>query len=312
MRRCRGWKPAGALLSLLAMAGCTRVEAVAPTVQLDMRNVDLHLAGDILLQVHRINGTMAGNDARRRIDLDDTTSYQITVTSGEVAIDLPSLNAVVSRALGSGKSNLRGLRLTIEDGTLRQKGTIDKAIDIPFNARGAVGVTPDGRIRIHTQSVKGYGVPVKPLMKIFGVDMDNLLHIQPGTGVTVEGNDLILDPSRLLPPPVINGRVTSVRVEGQSLVQVLGGRATAAPNPPPIGPNHILWRGGQIAFGKLTMTESDLEIVDDDPADPLDFSVDGWNRQLTAGYSKVTPRRGLQAHVPDFDDLQRPSKRAPR
>ena len=208
-----------------------------------------------------------------------------------MAIDLASLNAVVSRALGDGKSNVRHVRLAIEDGTLRQKGTIDKAIAIPFNAKGAVGVTPDGKIRIHTESVKGYGVPVKPLMKIFGVEMDNLLRVQPGNGITVDDNDLILDPSHLLPPPVIDGRVTSVRVEGQSLVQILGTGTAPSPVPPASGPNHILWRGGQIAFGKLTMTESDLEVIDNDPADPLDFSVDGWNRQLTAGYSKVTTKR---------------------
>ena len=298
-------KTTAALLSLLAIAGCSRLDAAAPAVHLDMRNVDLHLTNDIQLQVHRLAGSMAGNRPGRPINLDDTTSYRIDVSSGEVAIDLASLNAVVSRALGDGKSNVHHVRLAIEDGTLRQKGTIDKAIDIPFNAKGAVGVTADGNIRIHTESVKGYGVPVKPLMKIFGVEMDNLLRVQPGNGITVENNDLILDPSHLMPPPVMNGRITSVRVEGQSLVQVLGGGNAPSPKPPPIGPNHILWRGGQISFGKLTMTESDLEIVDEDPADPLDFSVDGWNRQLTAGYSKVTPARGLQAHVPDFNDLGR-------
>jgi hypothetical protein len=300
------------LLSLFALAGCSQVDATAPAVQIDMRNVDLHLTRDIQLHVHRLAGTMAATDGRRPVNLDDKTSYRINVSAGEVAIDLPSLNAVVSRALANGKSNVHHAQLTIEDGSLRQKGTIDKAIDIPFTAKSAVGVTPDGKIRIHTESVKGYGVPVRPLMKIFGMEMDNLLRVQPGSGVTVDGNDLILDPSRLLPPPVISGRITSARVEGQSLVQVLGGGSPPVPTPPPGGANHLLWRGGQITFGKLTMTETDLEVIDDDPSDPLDFSVDGWNQQLTAGYSKITPRRGLQAHVPDFDDLSRRAKTAER
>jgi hypothetical protein len=66
-----------------------------------------------------------------------------------------------------------------------------------------------------------------------------------------------------------------------------------------------MWRGGQLAFGKLTMTETDLELVDEDPRDPFDFSVDRWNEQLVAGYSKTTSTRGLRAHMPDFDDLKR-------
>jgi hypothetical protein len=53
------------------------------------------------------------------------------------------------------------------------------------------------------------------------------------------------------------------------------------------------------------MTETDLELVDDDPRDPFDFSVERWNDQLVAGYSKNTPQRGLKAHMPDYDDLQR-------
>ena len=95
-------------------------------------------------------------------------------------------------------------------------------------------------------------------------------------------------------------------------MQVLGSGAAETLAPAASSPNHILWRGGQITFGKLLMSEADLEIVDDDPGDPLDFSVDNWNRQLVAGYSKVTPRQGLQAHVPDFDDLNRRSRAANR
>jgi hypothetical protein len=53
------------------------------------------------------------------------------------------------------------------------------------------------------------------------------------------------------------------------------------------------------------MTDTDLELVDEDPRDPFDFSVDRWNEQLVAGYSKTTSTRGLRAHMPDFNDLKR-------
>jgi hypothetical protein len=302
------WKTSLTLLSLASvLSACSRVHAAAPPVEIEMRHVDLHLTPEITLQVRRLNGSLVTLGEHRVANLDDKTSYRIDVASGEVALDLPSLNATVVRAMAGGRSNVSNLRLSIEDGTLRQKGTIDKTIDVPFSARSEVGVTPDGRIRVHTTSVKGYGVPIKPLMKLFGVEMDNLLRVQPGTGVTTDGNDLILDPSRLLPPPSINGRITAVRVEGQTLVQVLGTGGQRSLDPPAVSANHILWRGGQIAFGKLTMTDADLEVVDDDPRDPLDFSAENWTWQLVAGYSKTTARRGLQAHVPDFDDLNRRS-----
>ena len=53
------------------------------------------------------------------------------------------------------------------------------------------------------------------------------------------------------------------------------------------------------------MTETDLELVDEDPGDPFDFSIDRWNDQLVAGYSKITPQSGLKEHMPDFNDLPR-------
>ena len=53
------------------------------------------------------------------------------------------------------------------------------------------------------------------------------------------------------------------------------------------------------------MTETDLELVDDDPRDAFDFSVDRWNEQLVAGFSKITSERGLKAHMPDYNDLPR-------
>ena len=51
------------------------------------------------------------------------------------------------------------------------------------------------------------------------------------------------------------------------------------------------------------MTETDLELIDLDPSDPFDFSVDNWQAPLVAGYSKTLANRGLQAYVPDYGDL---------
>ena len=135
--------------------------------------------------------------------------------------------------------------------------------------------------------------------------MDALFKVDPGHGVTVDGNDLLLDPASLLPPPAMHGQITAVRDrEGRARSGVRTGRAAGAFTAAD-AKNYIYWRGGQLAFGKLTMTETDLELVDEDPRDPFDFSVDRWNEQLVAGYSKITPDRGLKAHMPDYNDLPR-------
>ena len=60
------------------------------------------------------------------------------------------------------------------------------------------------------------------------------------------------------------------------------------------------------------MNATDLELVDMDPKDPFDFSVDHWNDELIAGYSKTMPGGGLKAHVPDYNDLKTPPPVSPK
>src|SRR4029453_2013045 len=142
---------------------------------------------------------------------------------GEVGIGGASLNWLVNNhAFGHGQKPIRNLELKLEDGMLKQKGVLDKKIDLPFKTKGAVEPTPDGKIRVHAKSIKSLGLPVKPLMKLFGIEMDDLLKVEPGHGLTVDDNDLIIDPQLRLPPPRMRGRITSVRVLDGQLIQVFG------------------------------------------------------------------------------------------
>ena len=293
-----------ALVASAAIA-CGTVEASKPSVEVDMRNVDLHITPQVELRIRHLRGRFVTAGARSAPYLDDPSSYTVAVDTGEVAVALPSLNAIVSRALDRARSNVRRVEISVDDnGQLRQKGVVRKGVNVPFDMKASVGVTSDGLIRIHTESVKGFGVPVNPLLKILRVQTDDLIRVDPGHGIRVDGNDLLLDVSQLLPPPGFHGRLTSVRVDRGALTQVFGSGTTRPISPDATAKNHIYWRGGQLAFGKLTMTDTDLELVDEDPRDPFDFSVDRWNEQLVAGYSKTTADRGLRAHMPDYNDLR--------
>jgi len=284
---------------------CGTVEASKPSVEVDMRNVDLHITPQIELQVRHLRGRFVAVGARPAPYLDDPSSYTVAVDTGEVAVDLPSLNAIVNRALERARSNVRRVDISVDDtGQIRQKGVVKKGVNVPFDMKASVGVTPDGLIRIHTESVKGFGVPVNPLLKVLRVKTDDLIRVDPGHGIRVEDNDLLLDVSQLLPPPGFHGQLRSVRVDRGALIQVFGSGTAQPISPTAPAKNHIYWRGGQLAFGKLTMTETDLELVDEDPQDSFDFSVDRWNEQLVAGYSKTTAGRGLRAHMPDYNDLR--------
>jgi hypothetical protein len=285
------------MLLLVALAGCAQVEASRQPVEVDMANVDLHLSADVTLHVRTLRGQFIPVD-RDVPFLDDKRSYAVAVDSGEVAIDVATLNALMARSMGGDKSNVEKLKVSFKGGALAQKG-----VNIPFSATSQVSTTSDGRIRVHTQSMRGFGVPVRPMMKLFGIKMDDLVKVAPGSGVEVRGNDLIIDPARIIPAPALRGRLTAVRIEGNRLVQMFGSSPGKQFPLATLSANHIYWRGSQLSFGKLTMTDTDLELVDLDPKDPFDFSVDDWNAQLVAGYSKTLPNRGLRAFMPDYNDL---------
>jgi hypothetical protein len=135
-----------------------------------------------------------------------------------------------------------------------------------------------------------------------------MMDVSGATGVSVKGNDLLLDPVRILPPPRIEGRLTSIRIQDGQLVQVFGsadaeGAHPLAPPPPVAAPNYVFFRGGSLRFGKLYMVHASLEAIDQNPADPFDFYLDYYATQLVAGYHKTQPDGALVAWMPDFDRL---------
>jgi hypothetical protein len=122
----------------------------------------------------------------------------------------------------------------------------------------------------------------------------------------VEGNDLILNPLEILPPPRIAGRLSAIRVQGDRIVQVFGD--ADRPDPEPLTPsvaaaNFVYFRGGSLRFGKLYMVQTDLEAIDTDASDPFDFYLDYYHSQLVSGYHVTSKDYGLVAYMPDFDDL---------
>jgi hypothetical protein len=141
-------------------------------------------------------------------------------------------------------------------------------------------------------------------MKLFGLKMDDLVKVEESRGVKVHENDFLLDPEKLLPPPHIRGRVTEVWIEGDRVVQRFGEQKAGEKSWGPAGhPNYMYFQGGELRFGKLTMSDTDLDLIDKDPRDPFDFDLDRYNDMLVAGYSKNTSARGLRTFMPDFEDL---------
>jgi hypothetical protein len=272
-------------------------------VEVDMRNVDLRLTGGIVVHVYALRGRFRPTQTAHAPFLDDNDSYSLQIDGGRMAMSMGSLNTLLNqRVLGKERSNVKKVEASVDEGQIKQKGVMHKGIDLPFKTKSEMSATDDGRIRVHTKSVKMGFLPVKPIMKLFSIEMDDMVKIKPGHGAVVQDNDILLSPGQMLPPPRMDGKLRRVWLEGNNVMQDFGPVSPLAPAA--IGKNHIYWRGGDLRFGKLTMDGTDLELIDLDPDDPFDFSVDHWNDMLVGGFSKNTPEGGLKTYMPDYGDLK--------
>jgi len=269
--------------------------------RVEMVNVRIHLDPDLIVHIRHLTGKFLPTKKGQPPTFDDKLSYVVAIDSGEVGLSMAGMtHAMNTYIFGEPDAPLKNLTLTSEGSQIKQKGILKKGIGIPFEMVGTIGATPDGKIRIHPTQMKVAHLPVKGLMKLFGMDMAKMINTSKAGGMSVDDNDIILDPTRMLPPPQMRGRITAVRVEGDEIVQIFGSgkRALAEPRS-----HYMAYRGGTLRFGKLTMSNVDMRLIDADPSDPFEFFPDHYNDQLVAGYSKTTASGGLRVYMPDYEKV---------
>lgn len=305
----KGWV-IGIGLTVVAAAGLafdTKRPAAKPAgdkVGIEMKNVELRMADGIKLEVRQAKGRLVALSNSKPVTLDDVNSFRMDVDSATMAIGMESLAQVLNAYVFAYEgAPLKKVSAEVKDGRLVLKGTMHKVTDLPFELEGSLSATPDGNIQVHADHFKSVHIPFKGLLHLFGEDLSKLVNVHEARGVRMEGDNIILYPSRMMPPPHINGKVTAARVEGESVVEVFGGGQAAGFTLPEKATNFMYHRGGVLRFGKLTMSDTDLEIIDENPGTPFDFSLQDYNRQLVAGYSKNTASHGLVVHMPDYGTI---------
>jgi uncharacterized protein YpmS len=289
-------------------------EAQAPAragaVQIQMRNVNFRLAADIVLEVRSLRGQLQRTKPEVPATFDDNSSFTVDIDSAEVALTPESLTALMnSYVLAYEGAPIKHLVITIDGNRVIQKGVIHKGVDLPFEIEGSLAAMEDGNIRLHADKIKAAHLPVKGLLHLLGEDLSKLVNQNAERGMKIVGDDIILSPRTLTPPPHLEGRVSRVLIAGGKIVQFFdSGRHEAALLPPFRSAAYIYQRGGILRFGKLTMSDADLEIVGDRPG-VFDFFQHEYQKQLVAGYSKNTMAGGLVAHMVDYSRVRHDSVR---
>ena len=281
-------------------------DGVAEPVEVQMRNIALHVDARTILNVRRLRGQLISTKPGEPPVFDDKNSFIVKIDSAEIAMRVESLSQLMNGYVFNYKgAPLEKLQVTTEGANLRIKGTLKKGVSVPFTIVSSAHVDPDGSLRLHPQSIKTLGIPSKGLLDFIGLDLQKLIKVNADRGVRIDGDDFILQPNRLLPPPRIDGHLQAVRIEPGTVVQVFGPGTAKPLSPPEPNTNYMYYRGGVLRFGKLTMSDTDMELIDQHPQDPFDFFQDRYEEQLVAGYSKNTRAHGLKVYMPDYASLRR-------
>ena len=281
-------------------------EAADSVLWMEMRNVDLHIDERQVMHMRVLRGQVIPTTAGTTAFLDDPKSFRVRVTNGVVALNGDAIGALLNEiAFNYPDAPIKHLRVRVEKGQLVQKGTLHKGVDIPFEMWATPALASDGKLRLHPDKLHIFSVNGLTLMHALGLHLAKLMDLRRAHGVTVAGDDLFVDALQLIPPPMVEGRLSAVRVEDSLLVQEFTRTADDTifgtyVRPDSSSHNFIYFRGGKLRFGKLTMHDTDLLINDDDERDPLDLYLAHYNKQLAAGHTKNLPDLGLRTWMVDY------------
>lgn len=282
---------------------------------MEMRNVDLHIDTHTVMRIKWLRGQVFPTEQGSTAWLDKPASFRVRATSGQVALDGDAITALLNEiAFNYPGAPIKNLRVKIENGSVVQSGTLHKGVDLRFEMWSVPVLQPDGLLRLHPDRLKIFGVNGLAMMHALGLHLDKFMDLSKARGATVKGDDIFLDPLRIIPPPLIEGKLSAIRIEGALMIQEFARTADDTVFgtfvKPDIGAhNFIYFRGGSLRFGRLTMSDTDLLIRDTDETDPFDVYFDEYNRQLVAGHTNNLANYGLIAWMVDYGKLGVASRR---
>lgn len=306
------WSLVCLLAGIPAIAAAQPKQAALPSVRgvvrIEVRNGLFHVTDDVALTVVRLDGWMIPKPGQV-VSLDRKNSFTLRIISGETHLKASDLTSLMNEyLLPHAKAPIKNLIVTFDGDMIAMKGELHKGVDVPFEGKGTVSIGDPSDIRVHFTQLKAAGILHKGLLDALGIKLSKVAQPKKTNRFHIEGDDIILPIEALFPPPRISGTLTAVRIEGDSLVQVFGD--PGALKDPPIAANeYIYFHGGRMQFGKLTMDNVDLELLNEKPATQFDFSLGHYYEQLVSGYSKSLPNRGLVVYMPGYAMIAPHAKR---
>ncbi len=274
------------------------------STELLAHHVSLVESGGLTLKIGWLRARMYPTRVGVNPSFDDPNSFVVDIQDGYIGISLQNL----AKLLASGAlkdSSLSGLKLSAEGQRIKLNATWHKIMPLPVEMIGDLGITPEGKVKVHVEKLDVLKIPVKGLLKTLHVDPADLVGANKAKGLQVNGNEIYLDVKELLPPPHNIGKVTQARIGNEGDLVLEYGSAKEDAIKVKEWHNFFRLRGGTIDFGALTMHGTDLFLIDTSDDDWFEFDLARYEEQLVNGYAHITATSGLQIFMPNISKIPR-------
>lgn len=262
-------------------------------------NLELRKGPQFRIYVRWIRGEMVPTHPGVTSSLDDESSFIFQIDRGLIHANLGDIQNYLNANFAT-RSPLKSIKLTGEGQQMKLSGTMHKLlIPLPVEVLGILSPAPQGRIHLHVTKINVLKVPVKALLGGLKVEIDDIIGKDPVEGVEVKDNDIYLDTSKLLPPPHVRGQISAIALQAPDAVVTYGATTPGDDQELSEWHNFLRLRGGAVSFGKLTMHDADLTLIDASDDTWFDLDLANYHDQLVKGYSRMTPEKGLEMFLPN-------------
>ena len=276
-----------------------------------MRNVQFRFTKDVVIGIDRIRATMKPTPTAGIVSFDDPASFDLDVSGASIRLTMAQAQTLMNERVFAYKgSNVHHLQLSGDGKDIVIHGTLTKGASIPFTMKGSMSMREGRWLAVDANEIKIGAVGVTGLLKAIHVSLQAMIDPPSSGQLRVEKNTILIDVLSELPAPHVRGVVTALDCCARGIGLVLGAPDAASDSalrgivPSAMSaPNFIAIRRGSLRFGKMTMTDSELDLIDADPADPFDFFLRDYQCQLAAGDAHTTLQYAWHVRMPDFDNL---------
>jgi hypothetical protein len=270
----------------------------APTV-LYAHNLLLRKGPDFRVYVRWISGEMVSTRTQAHPSFDDQSSFVLDIQKGVIHVNIGDIADYLNTSLPA-NSPLTKIKILPSGTQLKIDGTLHKVVPLPVELVGTLAATPQGLVQFHADKIDVLKIPMKGLLGGLHLKLADLVEDKPIPGVQIVNNSIIFDTEQLLPPPHIRGQITSITVKPPDL-EVIYGNAPNDEAKLAQWHNFLRLSGGSIDFGKLTMHNVDLTMIDASKDAWFDLDLSNYQAQLVHGYTRMTAQAGLEIFMPDVD-----------